>query len=66
MYFIKPVGSLLFPALAVPTGALILPTRMPPAGENRSRQRGTNEARTAAEAARRTERLAAGDDPPPF
>jgi hypothetical protein len=39
---------------------------MPPAGENRSRQRGINEARTAAEAARRTERLAACDDPPPF
>jgi hypothetical protein len=31
----KPGGSLLFPALAVPTGALILPTDMPRPGPNR-------------------------------
>jgi hypothetical protein len=34
-YVTKPGGSLLFPALAVPTGALILPTGTPPPGQNR-------------------------------
>jgi hypothetical protein len=34
-YVTKPGGSLLFPALAVPTGALILPTDMPQPGPNR-------------------------------
>lgn len=84
-YVTKPVGSLLFPALAVPTGALVLPTWTPPPGENRglmmparrqtraqdraariARERGINEARIAAEAARRAERFAASNDPPPF
>jgi hypothetical protein len=77
-YVTKPGGSPLFPALAVPTGALVLPKSMPPAGENRglmmrarrqtraqeraariSWERGINEARITAEAARRAERLAA-------
>jgi hypothetical protein len=84
-YVTKPGGSLLFPAFAVPTGALILPTDMPAPGWNRglmmparrqtrareraariSWERGINEARMAAEAARRAERLAASNDPPPF
>jgi hypothetical protein len=34
-YVTKPVGSLFFPALAVPTSTLALPTTMPPPGENR-------------------------------
>jgi hypothetical protein len=34
-YITKPGGSLFFPALAVPTGALVVPTAMPPPGENR-------------------------------
>lgn len=34
-YVTKPGGSLLFPALAVPTGALILPTGTPPSDHNR-------------------------------
>jgi hypothetical protein len=34
-YITKPGGSLFFPALAVPTGRLILPTDMPPLGANR-------------------------------
>jgi hypothetical protein len=34
-YVTKPGGSLLFPALAVPTGALILPTGTPPPGQRR-------------------------------
>jgi hypothetical protein len=85
-YITKPGGSLLFPALAVATGALVLPTDTAPPGENRglmmparrqtraqdraarvSWERGINEARIAAEAVRRAERLAAGNnDPPPF
>jgi hypothetical protein len=84
-YVTKPGGTLLFPALAVPTGALVLPTSMPPVGENRGLmmparrqtrtqdraariawERGINEARIAAAAARRAERLAACNDPPPF
>jgi Domain of unknown function (DUF222) len=85
-YVTKPGGSLLFPALAIPTGALVLPMDTVPPGENRgimmptrrqtraqdraariSWERGINEARIAAEAARRAERLAAGNnDPPPF
>ena len=84
-YVTKPVGSLLFPALAVPTGALVLPTWTPPPEENRGLmmparrqtraqdraarirwERGINEARMAAEAARRAERIAASNEPPPF
>ena len=34
-YITKPGGSLLFPALAIPTGALVLPTDTVPPGENR-------------------------------
>jgi hypothetical protein len=83
-YVTKPGGSLLFPALAVPTGALVLPTDLSP-GECRglmmparrrtraqeraariSWERGVNEARIAAEAARRAERIAASYEPPPF
>jgi hypothetical protein len=83
-YVTKPGGTLLFPGLAVPTGALVLPKDMP-AGENRglmmptrkqsraqeraariSWERGINEVRLAAEAARRAERIAARDEPPPF
>jgi hypothetical protein len=84
-YVTKPGGTLLFPALAIPTGALVLPTGMPPAGENRglmmptrrrtraqdraariSWERGVNEARLAAAAVRRAERIAASYEPPPF
>jgi hypothetical protein len=32
----NPLGSLFFPALASPTGTLVLPTTMPPSGENRA------------------------------
>lgn len=75
----------LAPALAVPTGALVLPDSMPPPGQNRvlmmptrkqtraqeraariSWERGVNEGRLAAEAARRAERIAANYEPPPF
>lgn len=84
-YVTKPGGTLLFPALALPTGTLVLPKNMTPAAENRglmmptrkqsraqeraariSWERGVNEVRLAAEAARRAERLAARDEPPPF
>jgi len=84
-YVTKPGGSLFFPALAIPTGRLILPTDMPPMGANRELmmpvrrqtraqdraarirwERGINDARIAAQAARRPERLAANSDPPPF
>ena len=84
-YITKPGGALFFPALAVPTGALVLPTSTPPPQHNRalmmparrqtraqdraariSRERAINQARIAAEAARRAERIAASNDPPPF
>ncbi len=84
-YITKPGGSLLFPALAVPTGALVLPTGPEPPRESRGLmmparrrtraqeqatrirwERGRNEARIAAEAARRAERIAASYEPPPF
>lgn len=84
-YVTKPGGSLLFPALAVPTGALVLPTGTVPPHEGRGLmmparrrtraqeqaarirwERGRNEARIAAEAARRGERIAASYEPPPF
>jgi hypothetical protein len=74
-----------FPALAVPTGKLVLPTWTPPntaerglmmptrrrtrAADRAARnnwERGINEARIAAEAAREAARLAACNDPPPF
>jgi hypothetical protein len=84
-YTTKPGGSLFFPALAIPTGDLALPTSMPPNISDRglmmptrrrtraqdraarnSWERGINEARIAAEAARQAARIAAGSDPPPF
>jgi Domain of unknown function (DUF222) len=84
-YVTKPGGSLLFPALAVPTGALVLPAAPHPPREGRGLmmptrrrtraqehaarirwERGKNEARIAAEAARRAERIAASYEPPPF
>ncbi|WP_297700095.1 HNH endonuclease signature motif containing protein [Mycobacterium sp.] len=85
-YTTKPVGSRYFPALAVPTGTLTLPTFMPAPQQSRGvmmpvRQRtraedhaarvrwerGINEARIRAEAARHAERSAPNiNDPPPF
>jgi Domain of unknown function (DUF222) len=84
-YATKPGGSLFFPALAVPTGELVLPTWTPPNVANRGLmmparrrtraadratrinwERGINEARIAAEAAREAARIAACNDPPPF
>lgn len=84
-YVTKPGGSLLFPALAIPTGALVLPAdahspresrglMMPARRRTRAQERaarigwerGANEARMAAQAARRAERIAASYEPPPF
>jgi hypothetical protein len=84
-YTTKPAGSLFFPALAVPTGELALPTWTPPnctdrgvmmptrrrtrAADRAARnnwERGINEARIAADAARAAARVAACNDPPPF
>jgi hypothetical protein len=84
-YATKPSGTLFFPALATPTGALILPTSTPSSTANRGLmmpvrrqtraadraarnnwERGINEARIAAEAARAAARIAACNDPPPF
>jgi hypothetical protein len=84
-YATKPGGNLLFPALAVPTGTLVLRTDPPMRSGNRglmmptrrrtrsqdraariSWERGINEARMAADAARRAERIAASYEPPPF
>jgi hypothetical protein len=84
-YTTKPVGSLFFPALAIPTGKLVSPTWTPPNNANRGlmmparrrtraadraarnkSERGINQARIAAEAARQAARIAACNDPPPF
>jgi hypothetical protein len=84
-YTTKPVGSLFFPVLAVPTGKLALPTWTPSNTANRDVmmparrrtraadraarndwERGINEARIAAEAARKAARIAACNEPPPF
>ncbi|MEB3984052.1 HNH endonuclease signature motif containing protein [Mycobacterium sp. 663a-19] len=85
-YTTKPFGALLFPALAIPTGTLTLPTdlrapqpnrgvmmprrRRTRAADRATRicwERGINEARLAAEAARRDLRPAPhNNDPPPF
>jgi len=84
-YTTKPGGSLFFPALAVPTGKLKLPTwtpsttasrglMMPARRQTRAAdraarnkwERGINEARIAAEAAREAARISACNDPPPF
>jgi hypothetical protein len=84
-YTTKPLGSLFFPALSVPTAKLMLPTWTPPDTANRGLmmptrrrtraadraarnnwERGINEARIAAEAAREAARIAADNDPPPF
>ena len=71
-YTTKPFGALLFPALAVPTGTLMLPKDMPPPGENRGlmmpnrrRTRAQDRAaRVAWERGINEARMAA--DPPPF
>lgn len=85
-YTTKPGGSVYFPALAVPTGTLALPSFVPPAQHDRGVmmpirtrtraqdhaarirwERGVNEARIAAEAARHAQRSAPhNNDPPPF
>ncbi len=84
-YTTKPGGSLFFPALAVPTAELMLPSWAPKDTANRglmmptrrrtraadraarnSWERGINEVRIAAEAAREAARIAACNDPPPF
>jgi len=84
-YTTKPGGSLFFPALAIPTGTLMLPTWTPSTTANRGLmmparrqtrsadraarnnwERGINEARIAAQAAREAARIAACNDPPPF
>lgn len=85
-YTTKPLGGLYFPALAVPTGTLALPTFTPApeqvrgvmmpvrqrtrAEDHAARvrwERGINEARLGAEAAREAERSAPNiNDPPPF
>jgi hypothetical protein len=71
-YTTKPVGVLVFPALAVPTGTLTLPTTMPLPGENRGlmmpvrRQTRAQDrtARVSWERGINEARMAA--DPPPF
>lgn len=82
-YTTKPVGALFFPALAIPTGEVVLPKVMSPTAGNRAlmmparrrtraaervariaSERRINEARIAAQAARR--RIVARNDPPPF
>jgi hypothetical protein len=71
-YITKPAGSLYFPALAIPTGTLTLPTNMPPPERNRGlmmplRRRTRAEdraARTSWERGINEARMAA--DPPPF
>lgn len=55
-YITKPGGPLLFPALAVPTGALVLPKNMPTAGENRGLMMPTRRRTRAQERATRTSR----------
>ncbi len=73
-YITKPGGSLLFPALAVPTGALALPTDMAPPGEKRGlmmparrRTRAQDRAgRIRSERRINEARMAACTDPPPF
>jgi hypothetical protein len=71
-YTTKPYGALLFPALGVPTGTLVLPTNVPPPAENRGlmmpvRRRTRAEdraARVSWERGINEARMAA--DPPPF
>jgi 5-methylcytosine-specific restriction endonuclease McrA len=74
-YLTKPSGALFFPALAVPTGALVLPTRMPPPGENRGLMMPARRQTRAKDRAARIRwergineaRIAAtNSDPPPF
>jgi hypothetical protein len=73
-YVTKPGGTLLFPALAVPTGALVLPNSMPRAAQNRGlmmptrRQTRTQEraARISWERGINQARIAASYEPPPF
>jgi Domain of unknown function (DUF222) len=73
-YLTRPGSRLLFPALAVPTGALVLPTDMPSPGENRGlmmpTRRRTREQdrahRIDAERALNAPRVAERNQPPPF
>jgi hypothetical protein len=51
-YITEPGGALFFPVLAIPTGELVLPTSMPPTGNNRgpmmpTRQRTRTQERAA-------------------
>jgi hypothetical protein len=68
-----PTGKLILPTSMPPpeqNRTLMMPARRQTRARDRavriSWERGINEARIAAEAARRAERLAAGNDPPPF
>ncbi|HWS92229.1 MAG TPA: HNH endonuclease, partial [Mycobacterium sp.] len=68
-----PTGALVLPTSMPPPGenrGLMMPARRQTRAADRaariSWERGINEARIAAEAARRAERLAASNDPPPF
>ena len=71
-YTTKPYGALLFPALAIPTGTLTLPTNLPPPERNRGvmmpvRRRtraGDRAARIGWERGINEARMSA--DPPPF
>jgi len=73
-YVTKPGGSLLFPALAVPTGALALPTWTPPQEQNRGLMMPARRQTRARDRAARISwergineaRMAACNDPPPF
>jgi len=57
-------------ALSGANRGLMMPARRQTRARDRAnriaRERGVNQARMAAEAARRAERLAASNDPPPF
>ncbi len=68
-----PTGKLILPEAMPPPGenrGLMMPVRRQPRVRDRAArinwERGINEARIAAEAARYAERLAANSDPPPF
>ncbi len=80
-YITKPGGSLFFPALAVPTGELILPTSAPPPNANRTLMMPARRPTRAQDRAARIRwergineariaaeapRRAANSDPPPF
>jgi Domain of unknown function (DUF222) len=73
-YTTKPVGAEFFPALAIPTGELVLPKAGSPATGNRGLMMPTRRHTRATERATRItserrineQRLAACNDPPPF